>query len=627
MLYFPAMGDARKESVEIRWLRRLAAAGWESWVDAAAWAHANDVGVTAIAARLDVPIQTVSKRLKAAGVHVRRPAVLSEKAERMVAELRELQSEDSQRNARSRELGQWLARVRGERKRGKHRAVMDLLDEIAPGWDTVPPTRQPGRTASEEERWNKAYAAAGWTSLADGLVWAEEHNVSWTGVADYLGFEKKAVRKRATEEGIRNPRPLSEREVRVLEFARRRAEADDPWSELAHDEIAELSSFLAYHRKKAADGSHSRVHDLLEEVDPEWTIPFDLRRGTCGLDSCEEPARRSGLCTAHEIKLRYDVKRPKRSPGAMTIPCLECGRRLERLTNHIKGEHGMSKADYVTVHPGAPLVSAVAMTPVWRADREAGLSIAERLDAIFDTLDDRSWAVLEDHFLSETPIPFEEIGQRFGVTGPRMLQIEQTARQAVADAIDTEPVLRRVTVTIASQAQRVHPVSELTLETPGLGSTAVSVGKPALWVLAQFSDAYDVTDGWCALPTVSAAIARTTASLIELTDAYGAACLSSTGLDAIGHGSRPEWLEEWLDYCGYWVRGDLVWPKNRKVSDEIAMTLANAARPLTIRDLHDRLITSPSLTTVRNRLSNDPRFHPVQRGVWMLTADHIDGQS
>jgi hypothetical protein len=243
------MGDARREAVEVRWLWRLAAQGWESWVDAAAWAHANGVGVMAIAARLEAPPQTVSTRLKAAGVHVGRPTALSEKAQRMVAELRDLQSEDSQRTARSHELGQWLTQVRGERKQGYHRVVMDLLDEIAPGWDTVPPTRRPGRTASEEERWHKAYAAAGWTSLEDGLVWAEEHNVTWTGVADYLGFEKKAVRKRAAQEGIRNPRPLSDRELRVLEFARRRAEADDPWSELARDEITELSSFLAYHRK------------------------------------------------------------------------------------------------------------------------------------------------------------------------------------------------------------------------------------------------------------------------------------------------------------------------------------------------------------------------------------------
>ncbi|MFI5623485.1 hypothetical protein ACIA03_08475 [Nocardioides sp. NPDC051685] len=517
------MGDARKESVEVRWLRRLAAAGWESWVDAAAWAHTNGVGVTAIAARLDAPIQTISKRLKSAGVHAGRPTVLSEKAERMLAELRELQSEDSRHKARSHELGQWLAQVRGQRKQGQHRAVMDLLDEIAPGWDTVPPTRQPGRTASEEERWNKAYAAVGWTSLEDGLVWAEEHNVSWTGVADYLGFEKKAVRKRAIQEGIRKPQPLSEREVRVLEFARRRAEADDPWSELDREEITELSSFLTYHRKKAADGSHSRVHDLLDEIDPEWKTPFDLRRGTCGHDSCEEPARRSGLCTAHEIKLRYDVKRPKRSPGAMTIPCLECGRRLERLTNHVKSEHGMSKADYLAAHPGAPLVSQVAMTPVWREDREAGLSIAERLDAVFDTLDDRSWAVMADHFLTNTPIPLDAIGQRFGVTGARMLQIEQATRQSVAEAIGAEPVLSTVTSTIASQTHHVRPVSELVLEIPGLGSMVASVGKPAAYVLAKFTDAYEITDQWCARPTMSAAVAWTSAALAELTDAYGAA--------------------------------------------------------------------------------------------------------
>lgn len=57
------------------------------------------------------------------------------------------------------------------------------------------------------------------------------------------------------------------------------------------------------------------------------------------------------------------------------------------------------------------------------------------------------------------------------------------------------------------------------------------------------------------------------------------------------------------------------------------MTLAYADRPLTTRDLRDRLITSPSLTTVRNRLSNDPRFQPVQRGIWALTTNHSECQA
>lgn len=141
----------------------------------------------------------------------------------------------------------------------------------------------------------------------------------------------------------------------------------------------------------------------------------------------------------------------------------------------------------------------------------------------------------------------------------------------------------------------------------------VSVGTPTSWVLAQVADAYDVIDG-CARPSVSAAVARTSGALDELTD-------------AISHGDRPEWVEEWLDYCGFRVRGDLVWPKNRKVADEIAMTLAYADSPLTIRDLRDRLINSPSLTTVRNRLSNDPRFQSVQRGVWGLATNQSECQA
>jgi hypothetical protein len=62
-------------------------------VDAAAWAHANGVGVTAIARRLEAPVQTVSKRLQAAGVHVGPSTAFSEKTERMLAELRDLQSD------------------------------------------------------------------------------------------------------------------------------------------------------------------------------------------------------------------------------------------------------------------------------------------------------------------------------------------------------------------------------------------------------------------------------------------------------------------------------------------------------------------------------------------------------
>lgn len=78
--------------------------------------------------------------------------------------------------------------------------------------------------------------------------------------------------------------------------------------------------------------------------------------------------------------------------------------------------------------------------------------------------------------------------------------------------------------------------------------------------------------------------------------------------------------------CGYAVRGDVVWPKTRRVADEIAMVVSSAGNPLTVHEVRDRLITRPSLVTVRNRLSDDRRFHPVQRGIWTLAVNHSERQ-
>ena len=89
-------------------MRRLRAAGWESWLDAAAWAHANGVGTTAIAARLEAPVSTIEKRLKAAGVHVGRPDVSADNTKRMLAEVRELLPGDPQLRDGSKELRHWL---------------------------------------------------------------------------------------------------------------------------------------------------------------------------------------------------------------------------------------------------------------------------------------------------------------------------------------------------------------------------------------------------------------------------------------------------------------------------------------------------------------------------------------
>lgn len=56
------------------------------------------------------------------------------------------------------------------------------------------------------------------------------------------------------------------------------------------------------------------------------------------------------------------------------------------------------------------------------------------------------------------------------------------------------------------------------------------------------------------------------------------------------------------------------------------MVLASADSALTVQEIRDRLITRPSLVTIRNRLSDDPRFHPVQRGIWRLVVNEAEGR-
>ncbi|MGY1777762.1 sigma factor-like helix-turn-helix DNA-binding protein [Geodermatophilus sp. SYSU D00804] len=261
-------------------------------------------------------------------------------------------------------------------------------------------------------------------------------------------------------------------------------------------------------------------------------------------------------------------------------------------------------------------------------DGAAEMDVASLFEVALATLDPRAVQVLAKRLFADNPRTLDEIGREYGVTRERIRQIEGKARGAllglVGDGgqlglVGDSGQLSMVAETARTLIGTIRPLDDLLALMPALGKTVASVGQPAWRVLDRLDDAYEIEDGWCVVPTTTAARTLTQTQLQERADRYGVARLDTLSLVESSHPERvTERTAAWLTHCGYIVDGDFVLTRTQSVQDYGAAVLSVVGSPLSAQEIVDRFVIERSANSLRNAMSSDDRFERVDRDRWAL---------
>ncbi|PPA41780.1 hypothetical protein BF14_020040 [Streptomyces griseus] len=258
-------------------------------------------------------------------------------------------------------------------------------------------------------------------------------------------------------------------------------------------------------------------------------------------------------------------------------------------------------------------------------DGEADLDVAGLFDEALRALDHRAAQVLSARLFADDAITLDQLGKEYGVTRERVRQIEGKARSAMLGFLRDGGLLELVAETTRTLIGTLRPLDDLLTLTPALGKTVELAGKPAWRVLDRLDDTYEIEDGWCVAPTMTAVRAITQTVLQEKADKYGVVRLDSVDLIETSQPERlPELTASWLTHCGYIIEGDFVFTRTQSVGDYGAAVLSVAASPLSAQEIVDRFIIERSAGSLRNAMSQDDRFERVDRDRWALSEWGMD---
>jgi hypothetical protein len=166
----------------------------------------------------------------------------------------------------------------------------------------------------------------------------------------------------------------------------------------------------------------------------------------------------------------------------------------------------------------------------------------------------------------------------------------------------------------------IRPLDDLLAVMPALSSTVQSVGQPAWRVLDRLDDAYQIQDGWCAVPTVTAVEALTQTQLEEAANQYGVVRLDAlTLVETIEPDRLAELTASWLTHCGYIVDENHVFIRTQSVGDYAAAVLSVAGTALSGQEIVDRFVFDRSVGSLKNAMGTDERFERVDRDRWALS--------
>jgi hypothetical protein len=245
--------------------------------------------------------------------------------------------------------------------------------------------------------------------------------------------------------------------------------------------------------------------------------------------------------------------------------------------------------------------------------------VAASFEEALGLLDSRAIQVLSQRLFADEPLTLDELGRRLDVTRERVRQIEGKARGALLTYVSEEGPLADVAQAARALIGTIRPLDDLLPLMPALGEQVESVGQPAWRVLDRLDDAYEILDGWCVVPTMTAARTMTQAQLQEQADKYGVVRLEDLDLiQADSPERRGELTASWLAQCGYIVDGECVLTRTNSVGDYAAAVLSLSSEPLSAEQIVDQFVIDRSVASLRNTMGTDDRFERVDRDRWAL---------
>src|SRR5581483_4971019 len=157
----------------------------------------------------------------------------------------------------------------------------------------------------------------------------------------------------------------------------------------------------------------------------------------------------------------------------------------------------------------------------------------------------------------------------------RIRQVEAKATGAMLGFISEGGALAEVAEAARSLIGTIRPLGELLELIPALGRKVETAGQPAWRVLDRLDDAYEIEDGWCVVPTMTAAENVTQTRLQELADKYGVVRIDEFDLIQSSHPEKQtELTAAWITHCGYCVDGNFVLTRTSSVNDYAAAVLS-----------------------------------------------------
>lgn len=262
------------------------------------------------------------------------------------------------------------------------------------------------------------------------------------------------------------------------------------------------------------------------------------------------------------------------------------------------------------------------------AEGELESDIAGRFDVALRLLDPRAAQILGRRLFADDPVTLDRLAGEHGVTRERIRQIEGKARGAMLAFISEGGALADVAESVQTLIGTIRPLNELLELIPALGKAVETVGQPAWRVLDRLDDGYEIEDGWCVMPTMTAAETTTQTLLQERANQYGVVRLDEFDLIQSGHPERlGELRAAWIGHCGYIVDGEFVLSRTQSVGDYAAAVLSIEGSPLSAQEIVDRFVFERSVRSLANALGGDDRFERVDRDRWALKEWGLDAYS
>ncbi|ANG85326.1 hypothetical protein A8L33_15040 (plasmid) [Microbacterium aurantiacum] len=259
-------------------------------------------------------------------------------------------------------------------------------------------------------------------------------------------------------------------------------------------------------------------------------------------------------------------------------------------------------------------LSASALLPDVGAIGAAASAIEESLAG----LGEREMAVLRERVMADDPVSLDELGLRFGVTRERIRQVESKLMGRLTGLAQQGDLHSLVTIASGTIGDLVR-LRTLVQRHPTLGQTVPSIGQPVWRFLDRIDPAYEIKDGWCALGTVAGAVARTKRAFAEIGRDRGFVELAAVDDPDLELGL------DWLEYCGLTVLRGCVLLGRAGMPDRAEVVLHAQQEPLSSEAILAELGVDRSVRSLRNQLSEDPRFARVDRDDWALASWGLTG--